>query len=320
MLDATTIQYLPVETGPRSSVFEKTTPDLRRKLDRAIVNYDPPGYLALFKKFGLTELGVSYQAFYNYARKLRRRAAARETIQASLADEQQVVKSLPALLGQFLIDQIMGNDQAAPSAIYRLMLAYTAALKNVVLVQEKGYIFAPRPPAPSEPRPSASGDRGNALPSQISSLDNISPKDLLTLTERVVAARQAHVDEDWAVAQAEFEEMKKKWVALGYPVQDARTHDEVDAIIARADAEAAAIPTAAAADMEAARSEPRPSESGDPAAPHSPFHIPTSAIEHDPPDRRIPTRDHLPDPDPRREALRQRLRENFKPLMNLDST
>jgi hypothetical protein len=160
MQNVTAIPDLPVETGSRSSVFEKTTPELRRKLDRAIVDYNPPGYLALFKKFGLAELGVSYQAFYNYARKLRRRAAARESVQTSLADEQQIVKSLPALLGQFLIDQIMGNDQAAPSAIYRLMLAYTAALKNVVMVQEKSYIFAPRPVAAAQsvPRPLGSAE------------------------------------------------------------------------------------------------------------------------------------------------------------------
>jgi hypothetical protein len=33
MLDLSTIQGLPVEIGPRSSVFEVTTPELRRKLD-----------------------------------------------------------------------------------------------------------------------------------------------------------------------------------------------------------------------------------------------------------------------------------------------
>ena len=53
MQNVTAIPDLPVETGSRSSALEKTTPELRRKPDRAIVDYNPPGYLARFKKFGL---------------------------------------------------------------------------------------------------------------------------------------------------------------------------------------------------------------------------------------------------------------------------
>ena len=75
-------------------------------------------------------------------------------VQTSLADEQQIVKSLPALLGQFLIDQIMGNDQAALSAIYRLMLASHRRPENVVMVQEKVTSrLRPVAAAQSVPRP-----------------------------------------------------------------------------------------------------------------------------------------------------------------------
>ena len=51
----------------QSSIFEKTDPDFRRRLDQAIIDHDPPTYKALHAKFDLAGKDISLAAFYRNA-------------------------------------------------------------------------------------------------------------------------------------------------------------------------------------------------------------------------------------------------------------
>ena len=141
---------LPDETTSRHSIFEKTTPELRRKLDRAILSYEPAGYRPLYKKYNLADLGVSFTSFYRHARRLRARAATLQLADDVLepSDGPSLVDILPDLISQHLVEQIMANDAAGADTIYRLTLAHRAALENAAMMRKHR--------AQSEPRPSGS--------------------------------------------------------------------------------------------------------------------------------------------------------------------
>ena len=89
MSDVTATPETPAAPDSRSSIFEKTTPELRRKLERAILNYDSASYLAIFKKYDLPSHGVSYTSFYCYARKLRGRASVQQALDLDGPDDDQ---------------------------------------------------------------------------------------------------------------------------------------------------------------------------------------------------------------------------------------
>src|ERR1043166_5877389 len=55
----------------RSSVLTKVPLETRRELNRAIIFRNPMTYEATYHKFDLEKLGVSYTAFYYYARRIR---------------------------------------------------------------------------------------------------------------------------------------------------------------------------------------------------------------------------------------------------------
>jgi hypothetical protein len=54
----------------RSSILKKVPLETRRLLNRAIIYRNPVTYEGIYNKFALDELGVSYTAFYYYARRI----------------------------------------------------------------------------------------------------------------------------------------------------------------------------------------------------------------------------------------------------------
>jgi hypothetical protein len=110
----------------QSSLYEKLTPDLRRQLDRAIADHEPATYQALFDKFELAGRGVSFAAFYRYARRVRTNVALAEFARLSLPEGAPADQFLPEVIGQRLLAAAL--DEETPAAtLYRLAHAYRIA-------------------------------------------------------------------------------------------------------------------------------------------------------------------------------------------------
>jgi hypothetical protein len=110
----------------QSSLYEKLTPDLRRQLDRAIADHEPATYQALFDKFELAGRGVSFAAFYRYARRVRANVALAEFARLSLPDGAPADQFLPEVIGQRLLEAALDEETSA-GTLYRLAHAYRIA-------------------------------------------------------------------------------------------------------------------------------------------------------------------------------------------------
>jgi len=69
----------PKSQGPISSVRRRIHPAIRAKIDRAIIEYDPPLLRDVMLHFHVASYGVSESAFYRYAARLRERPSFTET-------------------------------------------------------------------------------------------------------------------------------------------------------------------------------------------------------------------------------------------------
>src|SRR5882672_1414606 len=114
--------------GTSSSIFEKLDAARRQKIDRAVANRDPVTFRAIFEKFKLAEAGVSYSAFYRYARKIRDQADQ----QILLDDEFCPGADVPAMLLNQVARQfaaMMLHENPTPLMTQRMVNAYTKALQ-----------------------------------------------------------------------------------------------------------------------------------------------------------------------------------------------
>jgi hypothetical protein len=115
-----------LEIDSRSTLFEKLPPDLRRRLDQAIIDHDPPRYRALHAKFNLAAHGVSFTALYRYARRLRLQADMLHVASLALPDSPDVAESLPTLLAYRLLDAL-NDESSSPRMLHRLVDAWRIA-------------------------------------------------------------------------------------------------------------------------------------------------------------------------------------------------
>jgi hypothetical protein len=249
MSDETISPENSVAPDCRSSIFDKTTPELRRKLDRAILNYDPAGYLAIFKKYDLPAHGVSYTAFYCYARKLRSRDSVRQLFDPTAPEDDGLVEALPRLIAQFLVEQIMANDQAGADTIYRLTLAHRAALENAALARKHRRIAAavPSEPLPQGRRvavetsaewPSNSNDstpsratRANEAPNPVN-LVHLSDAELLQCADRLIAQEKVRCAEEKARANEERAQVLDRVKRAQEELRAAGDHEAADKLAA----------------------------------------------------------------------------------------
>ena len=111
------------EVDSHSSVCDKVPADLRRDLDRAVVDRDPPTYRALFKKFNLAEHGVSLTAFFYYARRLRAQAELIHLARIALPEGDDITEALPGILAHRLFDAA-DDEAASPRTVQRLADAW----------------------------------------------------------------------------------------------------------------------------------------------------------------------------------------------------
>jgi hypothetical protein len=123
------------EHGHPSSILAKVPPDLRRQIDIAIVERAPPTYQAVWMTFNLADHGVSYMAFYRYARRLRDRANLAELAALGPHDEDDVTNLLPKLIGRELVEELLNNDVPDSREIATPINAHRQALKNVLQIR-----------------------------------------------------------------------------------------------------------------------------------------------------------------------------------------
>jgi hypothetical protein len=110
----------------KSSMFAKTDPVLRRRIDRALVERQPATYKGVYEEFRLHSLGISFTAFYTYASRLRANAASMGLAEVALPEGTAVSDMLPELLGNRLFEASM-DEEATPGTLYRLAQAYRIA-------------------------------------------------------------------------------------------------------------------------------------------------------------------------------------------------
>ena len=118
----------------QSSLYEKTDPDFRRSLDRAVIDRDPPTYKALYNKFKLAAKDISFMAFYRYARRLRAHAAMLELADLALPEGCDPVQILPKLLANRLLDAAI-DESTSPRTLQRLTDAWRFAAQTQLLLE-----------------------------------------------------------------------------------------------------------------------------------------------------------------------------------------
>ncbi|HVP13113.1 MAG TPA: hypothetical protein VMV94_18200 [Phycisphaerae bacterium] len=147
-----TLNFDSLETN--SSMFEKVPPGLRSKIDRALVDRSPPTYKGVFEQFKLAELGVSYHAFYRYARRVRSQASMFHLASLALPDDTTLHTAVPRLLAQQIVETLL-YEEASPEHIQRLVNAYRNAVRCLVDLRRSG-VFLPPPPGNSTTPPGGS--------------------------------------------------------------------------------------------------------------------------------------------------------------------
>ena len=127
-----TLALEDIET--KSSIFEKTDPDFRRRLDQAIIDHDPPTYKAIYSKFELATMDISFMAFYRYARRLRTHAAMIELTQRVLPNDCDPVAVIPNLLAHRLLDAAV-DESTSPRTLQSLTDAWRFAAQTQLVLQ-----------------------------------------------------------------------------------------------------------------------------------------------------------------------------------------
>lgn len=118
----------------RSSVLEKIPADARARIDRAVVEFNPPRYRDIYRKYQVAGHGVSFAAFYSYARRLRRAAAERRLSELMKDDAPGLgdfSERLPAFIAQKIVEQLAFDDDVTPMALQRLVNCYRTSLDTV---------------------------------------------------------------------------------------------------------------------------------------------------------------------------------------------
>ena len=128
--EATIVQ----DSESRSSLFEKLPADLRRRLDQAIIDREPAAYRAVYARFDLAARGVSFTAFYYYARRRRVQADLLQLAELALPDTPDLAGALPDLLAYRLFEAAT-DEATSPSVLHRLVDAWRIAAGTCLALQ-----------------------------------------------------------------------------------------------------------------------------------------------------------------------------------------
>ncbi|MFH1418918.1 MAG: hypothetical protein ABII12_11625 [Planctomycetota bacterium] len=120
-----------------SSIFERITSDRRREINKAIIDREPPTYKGVFAKFKLADSGITYHAFYRYARRVRSQVAMFEMAEATSGAGTDLPAVLPKALAQRLLE-VLAFEDVSPRHIQRLTDAYKTAVNTQVMIRRHG--------------------------------------------------------------------------------------------------------------------------------------------------------------------------------------
>lgn len=115
------------DQGNQSSLYEKLDPDLRKELDRAIVERRPASLQVCYDDFGLKARGISRAAFYRYAQRLRKEAELHHIAEMVRPDDPDAGRYAPELIKRRLLDLLLNDENASPASIHRLTIAAAKA-------------------------------------------------------------------------------------------------------------------------------------------------------------------------------------------------
>ncbi|MBI5765448.1 MAG: hypothetical protein HZA51_18220 [Planctomycetes bacterium] len=106
-----------------STVAKTLSPEQLDQLDGAILSRNPPTYSACYAQFALEDLGISFDAFYRYARRLRTSLRAAAFAQNGVPDPDTSETILPRLVCQRMVETLL-TEKLSPRALVRLADAY----------------------------------------------------------------------------------------------------------------------------------------------------------------------------------------------------
>ncbi|MEE8386682.1 MAG: hypothetical protein V3S01_12280 [Dehalococcoidia bacterium] len=129
-----------------SSMFEKVPKEVRVEINRGLIDREPATFRGVFARVKGGGYGVSYSAFYRYARRVRGQAAMFEMAEATASAGKEVPAMLPKVLAQRLLETL-AFEEVSPRHIQRMTDAYKTAVKTQVTIRQHGLF---RPPADAE--------------------------------------------------------------------------------------------------------------------------------------------------------------------------
>ncbi|MBI5764508.1 MAG: hypothetical protein HZA51_13390 [Planctomycetes bacterium] len=106
-----------------STVVRILEPEQLNQLDLAIITRKPPTFTACYEQFELKSLGISFDAFYRYARRLRTSLRAKALAQRDIPapDESEAVAA--QLVSQRMVEALL-TQQVGARTLHRLADAY----------------------------------------------------------------------------------------------------------------------------------------------------------------------------------------------------
>ena len=99
------------QADSKSSIFQHADADLRRELIDALIKRKPYTYRAVFDHYELAGIGISFTAFYYWARRVRRTAALVEMSRTCGGDgEPDPFTTVSRVIAQRLLDASLDED------------------------------------------------------------------------------------------------------------------------------------------------------------------------------------------------------------------
>ncbi len=114
----------PETVSRRWSILDRLPPELLVCMEEQVLETRPREYKQIYESLLLAELGVTYSAFYRYARRLRSRAALQEAADFKPEHAHAAERELPRLYATRLVEALT-LDHPSPLHLKRLAEGYS---------------------------------------------------------------------------------------------------------------------------------------------------------------------------------------------------